>query len=117
MASMFIEPYSLASIAIRSCVLLILTACIAFAFRRRSAAVLHGTWTVGLGGCLATPIVMLLSPSWYLPLLPPKSSAVSTTPVLAGARQPAVTVGIATHALIGNERTMAHQPSTTPQAI
>jgi beta-lactamase regulating signal transducer with metallopeptidase domain/thiol-disulfide isomerase/thioredoxin len=116
MASMFIEPYSLVAIAVRSFVLLILTACVAFAFRRRSASVLHGIWTVGLGGCLATPVVMLLSPSWYLPLLPPEASVVSTSPDLAGTRQPLATTGIATHMPIDSERTMAYQQAT-PQAI
>ena len=117
MASMFLEPYALASLAARSFVLLILTACIAFAFRRRSAAVLHGIWAVGLGGCLGTPIVMMLSPSWNLPLLPPEASAVSTTTVLSGSRQPTATAGNAPHAVNGSERTMGYRPPATPPEI
>lgn len=117
MASMFFESNLLAAIAMRSFILLILTTCIAFVFRRRSAAVLHGIWTVGLGGCLATPVVMLLSPSWYLPLLPTEKSAVSTTPVLDSARRPEATAGMATHASLGNKPMMAYEPPAMPQAI
>jgi hypothetical protein len=104
MASFVFEQYSLVGIASRSFVLLLLTAGIAFAFRRRSASVVHGIWAVGLGGCLATPVVMSLSPSWSLPLLPSEASDVSTTPVVASASQPATTAGMAKHAPIGNER-------------
>ncbi len=117
MTRIFLELEPLASIAVRSFVLLILTACIVFALRRRSAAVLHAVWTVGLAGCLATPIVMSLSPSWSLPLFPPAASAVSTALVSAGARQSRATSGIATRATIGNERSMAYNPAPDPTAV
>ena len=80
MASLLLEQSSLVSMAVRSFVLLILTIGIAFALRRRSAAFLHGIWTVGLAGCLATPIVMSLLPSWTLRVLPPETSAAATKP-------------------------------------
>jgi beta-lactamase regulating signal transducer with metallopeptidase domain/uncharacterized GH25 family protein/thiol-disulfide isomerase/thioredoxin len=117
MANMFIESDALVSIAIRSFILLILTACVAFTFRRRSAAFLHGIWTVGLGGCLATPVMMLFSPSWHLPLLPPQASAVSTTAVLAASMPSAVNHDIAAQAPIGNATTIAYRSPTKPQKI
>src|SRR5688572_29106897 len=73
-----LHPDSLISIALRSFVLLLLTVGIGFALRRRSAAVQHGIWAVGLGGCLAIPVVVALSPSWSLPLLPPGLSNPTT---------------------------------------
>jgi beta-lactamase regulating signal transducer with metallopeptidase domain/uncharacterized GH25 family protein/thiol-disulfide isomerase/thioredoxin len=117
MANMILEPYSLVGIAVRSFVLLIATAGVAFAFGRRSAAVLHGIWAVGLIGSLATPVVMWLSPSWRLPLLPPESSMISTNPVLAGAKQAVTTAEHGKYVAIVDEGTMAYQPPTTPQAI
>lgn len=86
MSSTLLEPSSLAGIAARSFILLLLTAGIGLAFRRRSAAFLHGVWTVGLAGCMAIPVIMSLSLSWALPLLPPQSNAVAlvaTAPVAA----------------------------------
>jgi len=114
MASMSLEPYSLASIAVRSFILLILTAGIAFALRRRSAAVLHGIWTVGLAGCLATPIVMSLSPNWSLPLLPPQASAGATKPVVLSAGEPAISA-FNTHAPVSNERSIPNELPTAAQ--
>ena len=70
MASMLLEPYWIAGFAVRSFVVLILTAGIAAALRRCSAACVHGVWAVGTACCLATPIVAWLSPSWTLPILP-----------------------------------------------
>jgi beta-lactamase regulating signal transducer with metallopeptidase domain/thiol-disulfide isomerase/thioredoxin len=117
MPSIFTEPYSLGSIAVRSFALLLLTACIAFSFRRRSAAVLHGIWTVGLGACLAIPFVMLSSPSWYLPLLPPETSGALTSPDLAIPQQPSLATDIANPAPIGDERSIANQPPAARQTI
>ena len=115
MATMTLEPQLLASIAIRSCFVLILTACIAFALRRRSAAVLHAIWTAGLGGSLAAPLVMVLSPSWSLPMLSPEEIAVPITPVSVGTNHTVPTTGTATPDTIGNERSMTYAPlPTTP---
>ena len=66
----FPDSASIASIALRSLALLVLTAGIGFALRRRSSAVQHGIWAVGMAGCSAMPIVMAFSPSFSLPLLP-----------------------------------------------
>lgn len=71
MFNALLEANSILGLAARSVVLLLLTAGVAFAFRRRSAAVLHGIWTVGLGACLATPVAMYLAPRWSLPVLQP----------------------------------------------
>lgn len=80
---MLFEPYSLVSVAARSFLLLLLTAGIAIACRRCSAAVLHGIWTVGLGACLITPIVFLLSPSWAFPVLPAQEHSSAGVPVVS----------------------------------
>ncbi|MEX0642778.1 MAG: M56 family metallopeptidase [Pirellulales bacterium] len=79
----------LASTAFRSFVLLLLTAGIGYALRRRSAAVRHGIWAVGLGGCLAMPVVVAISPSWTLPLLPPGLSNPTARVAEAKVSQPA----------------------------
>lgn len=101
MATALIEHYSLISIAGRSFVLLLLTLVIAFACRRRSAAVIHGIWAVGLAGCLAIPIVTWLSPSWRLPLLPPQTPAVSHTPKVVSDIQAATNSRVAKHMHVG----------------
>ncbi|MDZ4819525.1 MAG: M56 family metallopeptidase, partial [Planctomycetota bacterium] len=64
----------LASIAIRSLVLMLLVSVVAWLLRHRSAALLHLVWTAGLAGCLAIPLVMFLSPSWSLPVLAPEEN-------------------------------------------
>ena len=66
----FLDSASIVGIALRSLALLVLTAAIGFALRRRSSAVQHGIWAVGMAGCSAMPIVMTFSPSWTLPFLP-----------------------------------------------
>lgn len=75
MTSLLLEQYSLIGMAVRSFILLTLAAGIAFAFRRRSAAFVHGIWAIGLVVCLATPLVMLLLPAWTLQVLPPETVA------------------------------------------
>ncbi len=114
---MLLEPYSLVSIATRSFLLLLLTAGIAIACRRCSAAVLHGIWTVGLGACLATPVLILLSPSWALPLLPAQERPTVGIPVvqrLGETQHPAT----AAHVPIGNEHPSAnHPPTVADQAV
>ena len=112
MASMLLEPYSLVSIAARSFILLTLTAGMAFAFRRRSAAVLHGIWAVGLGGCLAIPVVMWLSPSWFLPLLPPEASDPSPTRDVAAGSRLATPASTPESTYAGNGRPVGYQPPT-----
>ena len=80
MGTLFFESHWLAGIAIRACLVLVLTACAATMLRRRSAAVVHAIWTAGLGGSLAALLVMVLSPSWSLPMLPAAGSPVAAAP-------------------------------------
>lgn len=69
---------SLLSLAGRSFALLLLTALVAQLLQRRSAAVLHGVWTLGLAGCLAMPLAILSSLEWSLPVLPAADSGTTT---------------------------------------
>lgn len=78
----------LVSIALRSLVLLLVTLVIARLCRRRSAAVVHGIWALGLSGCLVLPAVSWLAPGWTLPLLPAQVAAVPVTPVPVPAEAP-----------------------------
>jgi beta-lactamase regulating signal transducer with metallopeptidase domain/uncharacterized GH25 family protein/thiol-disulfide isomerase/thioredoxin len=78
----------LVSIALRSLVLLLVTLVIATLCRRRSAAVVHGIWALGLGGCLLLPLMSWLAPGWNLPLLPAPVAAVHATPIPASAKAP-----------------------------
>lgn len=66
---LFEQP--VASVALRSMLLLTITLAIAFVVRRRSAAVGHHVWVLGFCGCLLIPIVMLLAPNVAVPVLPP----------------------------------------------
>ena len=116
MASFVLDQYLLGGIASRSCVVLLLTAGVAFALRHRSASVVHGIWAVGLGGCLAIPVIMSISPGWSLPLLPPAASADLTTPDLVPRSQPATAPSIAAHAPLGRGRAMSGDPTTTNQS-
>jgi beta-lactamase regulating signal transducer with metallopeptidase domain/uncharacterized GH25 family protein len=68
------EP--LASIAIRSFVLLVITFTVAMACRKRSAAVVHCIWVLGFCGCLLIPALMQLSPRWIVAILPPPATSV-----------------------------------------
>lgn len=85
MATQLFENSPLASVALRSLVLLAVTLSIAIACRRRSAAVNHHIWVLGMIGCLLIPIVTLFAPNVALPLLPaeetpPPVSAVTALP-------------------------------------
>jgi beta-lactamase regulating signal transducer with metallopeptidase domain/thiol-disulfide isomerase/thioredoxin len=113
MTSESLTTDGLGGMAIRSCLLLLLTAVTAFVCRRRSASVVHGIWAAGLGGCLAIPLVMLLSPSWSLPLLPPEKSAELTTPASVGIRHTASHPGFAPHMPIDHGEATQRRPSTT----
>lgn len=81
--------YSLVSIVLRSFVLLAITAGIAIACRRRSAAVQHQIWVLGFCGCLLIPIVTMVLPNLALPLLP---SQEPRHPVAAAVAKPWGTV-------------------------
>jgi beta-lactamase regulating signal transducer with metallopeptidase domain/uncharacterized GH25 family protein/thiol-disulfide isomerase/thioredoxin len=116
MATALLEHYSLFSIVGRSFVLLLLTSAIAFAYRRRSAAVLHGIWVVGLGGCLAIPIVTLLFPSWRLPLLPPQTAAVSPTSTTIDTRLE-LNPASGKHARVANVQPAALEPLDSPTPL
>lgn len=70
MAISFLDSGLIVGIVLRSLALLVLTATIGFALRRRSSAVQHAIWAVGMAGCSAMPLVLAFSPSWSLPLLP-----------------------------------------------
>jgi beta-lactamase regulating signal transducer with metallopeptidase domain/uncharacterized GH25 family protein/thiol-disulfide isomerase/thioredoxin len=78
----------LVSIALRSLVLLLVTLMVATLCRRRSAAVVHGIWALGLGGCLLLPLMSWLAPGWNLPLLPAPVAAVHATSIPASAKAP-----------------------------
>ena len=79
----------LASFALRSLVILLLTAFAAAFYRQRSAAVVHRIWTLGLIGCLLVPIVTLLFPAWELAVLPtPAVPVARVTSVSSLASQP-----------------------------
>lgn len=90
MLSTLFESSALWAIAGRSFVLLVVTATAALLLRRRSAAVLHGIWALGLAGCLALPLVSFTSPRWSLPVLPTTAGdsmdATQTLPVRPPAR-------------------------------
>ncbi|MCA9100314.1 MAG: M56 family metallopeptidase, partial [Planctomycetales bacterium] len=70
---------ALVGLAVRSLLLLIATALVAITCRRCSAALQHGIWTVGLGGCLVLPMFTWLSPGWSVPVLPAKPPEVLTS--------------------------------------
>ena len=55
------SPDILAAVLVRSTILLFVVLAISFAVRRRSAAIQHGVWAVGLAGCLAMPLVVAVS--------------------------------------------------------
>ncbi|TWT32495.1 Regulatory protein BlaR1 [Posidoniimonas corsicana] len=74
MATPFDGGEFLLGLASRSLVLLALTAAVAYTLRRRSAALLHAVWTVGLAACLAVPVVGWLSPGWQAAVLPARAS-------------------------------------------
>jgi uncharacterized membrane protein len=98
MLAQWIQNDLLASIAIRSFVLLIVTLGFALACRRRSAAINHRIWVLGFCGCLIMPAVTLLSPGWAFPVLPPvepsgENSVAVTTPTNTFAHPQAFTFG------------------------
>lgn len=74
MIAQLLSDYPLVDIALRCCVLLIITFGVALACRHRSAAVIHRIWAVGLCGCLIVPPVTLLLPNWAVPVLPSRST-------------------------------------------
>src|ERR1700683_1478592 len=78
----------LAAASLRVTVLLGLTALVALVLRRRSAAMTHLIWMVGLGASLAVVALPAVLPAWrVIPIIPsaPLSVGVITT-------SPAVTV-------------------------
>jgi len=60
----------LLDIAVKSILLLSVTAIGAFLLRKRSAATIHRWWVLGFSGCFALPIIGLIAPTWTLPILP-----------------------------------------------
>ncbi len=70
MSNLSLDDYLLLNIGFRSCVLLLVTLAVALIFRRKSAAVVHRIWSLGVFGCLLIPIVTLFAPNWKLPILP-----------------------------------------------
>lgn len=70
MSFSILDSTLIVGVALRSLALLVLTAAIGFALRRRSSAAQHAIWAVGMAGCSAMPFVLLFSPGWSLPLLP-----------------------------------------------
>ena len=84
MATQFWDSIPLLSVVLRSFALLAMALLIALLCRRRSAAVQHHIWVLGIGGCLLIPTVALL-PNLSLPLLaPPQADEVNTmTPAVS----------------------------------
>jgi beta-lactamase regulating signal transducer with metallopeptidase domain/thiol-disulfide isomerase/thioredoxin len=56
--------------ALKSSLLLLAALAATRLLRRRSAATLHGVWTMALTACLAVPPIALVAPAWTLPILP-----------------------------------------------
>ncbi|HYL83378.1 MAG TPA: M56 family metallopeptidase [Candidatus Angelobacter sp.] len=50
---------------VKATILLTLTAITAYALRRRSAAVRHHVWALGILSAMALPLLMVLLPSWH----------------------------------------------------
>jgi TonB family protein len=55
----------LLSCSVKATILLMLTAATSYALRRRSAAVRHHVWALGIVGSMALPLLTLLLPSWH----------------------------------------------------
>ncbi|MEE9533864.1 MAG: hypothetical protein V3W06_05560, partial [Acidimicrobiia bacterium] len=60
----------LIDVALKSVVIVGVTAAVALGLRGASAAVRHQVWTVALGGLLALPVLSIVLPHWQLPYLP-----------------------------------------------
>lgn len=54
--------------AVRSFIVLLVAATIAFLLRHQSASRRHHVWTMGLLGCLLVPVLSVSAPSWNLPI-------------------------------------------------
>ncbi|PYT77665.1 MAG: hypothetical protein DMG40_22575 [Acidobacteria bacterium] len=50
---------------VKATLLLALTACVAYALRRHSAAMRHQVWALGIAGSLALPLLTFLLPTWH----------------------------------------------------
>lgn len=60
----------LIDVAVKSLLVLAAAGLVAWALRRRSAALQHGVWTAGLFICAALPAIALIAPAWHLSILP-----------------------------------------------
>lgn len=56
--------------ALKGSLLILAAAIAAYLLRNRSASARHAAWTAAVIGHLALPVVTLLAPAWYLPILP-----------------------------------------------
>ena len=114
MSLQLLENHPIADLAIRSFVLLIITAGVAFVCRRRSAAIIHRIWFLGFCGCVAIPIVALLSPGLTLPLST-MSQSNSSKAVISDAEndQTSMTSDVAT-SRISNPLPIADTPASSP---
>lgn len=65
-----VSPEILAAVVVRTFVLSLAILGISFAIRRRSAAIQHAVWAAGFVGCLTMPVIVAVSPTWSLKLLP-----------------------------------------------
>jgi beta-lactamase regulating signal transducer with metallopeptidase domain len=59
----------LSEIVVKSSLILCAAWALAFALRRRTAAVRHMVWTAGLVGVLVLPVVVVVGPAWQLNLV------------------------------------------------
>ncbi len=60
----------LVDVAIKSVLVLGVTAAVAFGLRGASAALRHQVWAVALGGLLMLPVLSIVLPHWQLAFLP-----------------------------------------------
>ncbi|WP_420129226.1 M56 family metallopeptidase [Longimicrobium sp.] len=81
----------LAQLALKATLILAVTAMVAAALWRSSAAVRHLVWCVGVAGVLALPLFSAVLPAWDVAMLPadaPAAPSISTPPVEAFAATP-----------------------------
>lgn len=69
----FANQFSFWDFAVRSTAALVLAAAVSLAFRRRSAAVRHRVWLLGLVAAVVVPVIAFLLPGVSVPLLPTRT--------------------------------------------